>query len=232
MVSLDFWRLCDELSIVQASLLVVGHDPSNDANYVEQWDYHDRPEGYEACKAAIIAAVRSKEIDATPVMVVNSQFDNDIEQYYEYETKDLDLEKTKVSVLSLKIFLQNKGIKSGFFFNKEADSADYLDIRSPCYSPKLAAAINAWGAVSGDAKLRRGKTVKQALVNWLTVHAAQYGLVKDDGRPNENGIEEIAKIANWDTKGGAPKTPEARTIANAPNNSSQSNQQEDNDIPF
>jgi hypothetical protein len=26
--ALDYWRLCDELSVVQAALLVVGKDPS------------------------------------------------------------------------------------------------------------------------------------------------------------------------------------------------------------
>ena len=32
-------------------------------------------------------------------------------------------------------------------------------------------------------------------------------LTKDDGNPNQLGIEEVAKIANWSVKGGAPKTP-------------------------
>jgi hypothetical protein len=52
-----------------------------------------------------------------------------------------------------------------------------------------------------------GTTAKQAMMKWLRRHADQYGLTKDDGNPNEQGIEEIAKIANWDSKGGAPKTP-------------------------
>jgi hypothetical protein len=29
-------------------------------------------------------------------------------------------------------------------------------------------------------------------------------LGKEDGNPNEQGIEEVAKIANWDIRGGAP----------------------------
>jgi hypothetical protein len=53
----------------------------------------------------------------------------------------------------------------------------------------------------------KGKTVKQALLKWLRKNADKFGLTKDDGNPNEQGIEEIAKISNWDTKGGAPKTP-------------------------
>src|SRR5262249_8679108 len=42
---------------------------------------------------------------------------------------------------------------------------------------------------------------------WLRQHANEFGLTKEDGNPNEQGIEDAAKIANWDTKGGAPKTP-------------------------
>jgi hypothetical protein len=30
----DYWRLCDELSVIQAALLVVGADPASDQEYV------------------------------------------------------------------------------------------------------------------------------------------------------------------------------------------------------
>jgi hypothetical protein len=87
------------------------------------------------------------------------------------------------------------------------DSVDYLSRCNPYYSPKLAAAVEAWKAVSGDENLRRGMTPKQALLKWLREHGSEYDLTKEDGNPNEQGIEEIAKIANWDIKGGAPRTP-------------------------
>lgn len=75
------------------------------------------------------------------------------------------------------------------------------------FSLKLAAAIEAWRAVSTHPEAFRGKSVKQALMEWLRRNAEKFDLIKSDGSPNEQGIEEIAKIANWDTKGGAPKTP-------------------------
>jgi hypothetical protein len=53
----------------------------------------------------------------------------------------------------------------------------------------------------------RGKTAKQAINVWLRRNAARFGLTKEDGNPNDQGIEDVSKIANWDTKGGAPKTP-------------------------
>jgi len=52
-----------------------------------------------------------------------------------------------------------------------------------------------------------GKTPKQALAKWLREHAAEFGMTDDEGKPNETGIEEAAKMANWQPGGGAPKTP-------------------------
>lgn len=61
--SLDYWRLCEELSIVQAALLIVGENPSSEAgSCCEQWDIHHRPDGYEAAKTAISHALRKKVI--------------------------------------------------------------------------------------------------------------------------------------------------------------------------
>lgn len=84
-----------------------------------------------------------------------------------------------------------------------SDAPDYLDPQNPRYAPKLAAAVRAWQSVT-DAG---GKHPKQALAKWLREHAAEYGLTDDEGKPNETGIEEAAKVANWQPGGGAPKTP-------------------------
>jgi hypothetical protein len=122
-------------------------------------------------------------------------------------TRAPDWAHTTISVDELRTWLRGRGFKTGFFFPEGADTADYLNPNHPHYSPKLAAAIEAWEVVHKDASLTRGKTVKQALVIWLRRNASRFGLTKEDGNPNEQGIEEISKIANWDTKGGAPKTP-------------------------
>ena len=42
-------------------------------------------------------------------------------------------------------------------------------------------------------------------MKWLREHAANYKLSDEEGKPNETGIEECAKVANWQDKGGAPK---------------------------
>ena len=101
---------------------------------------------------------------------------------------------------------QRARIKTGFFFPEKAVAQDYLDPKHPRYAPKLAAAVFAWLATGNEAAVK-GKSPKQALMKWLREHATEFGLTDDDGKPNETGIEEAAKVANWKPEGGAPKTP-------------------------
>lgn len=58
MESLDYWRLCEELNIVQAALLVVGESPDH-AKYTEGHSVEKRPQGYEAAKTAICGALKN-----------------------------------------------------------------------------------------------------------------------------------------------------------------------------
>jgi hypothetical protein len=110
-----------------------------------------------------------------------------------------------VDVQALKAWMKGRGITTGFFFPAGNSTADYLDPSHPRYAPKLAAAVSAWLAVDDP----KGKTPKSGLMKWLREHSATYGLSDDEGKPNEQGIEECAKVANWQPGGGAPKTPAA-----------------------
>lgn len=85
--------------------------------------------------------------------------------------------------------------------------AAYLDPGHPHYASKLAAAVAAWQAVTSKPELLRGSSPKAAMERWLRENASRYGLLKENGTANEQGIEEITKVANWKTKGGAPSTP-------------------------
>ena len=87
-----------------------------------------------------------------------------------------------------------------------SEQAPYLDPSHPRYAPKLAAAIAAWIAIEDETMVLR-KSPKQALASWLIQHADEFSLLDESGKPNETGIEECAKVANWQRKGGAPKTP-------------------------
>jgi hypothetical protein len=165
----------------------------------------DRPVGYDAAKTAISNALRS---DATV---------GRIRPIYEYDINgntcgviedSVDLINSRVEVEPLRKWLAGRGFSTGFFFPEPRHSQDYLDPRHPRYAPKLAAAVQAWMAM-GNENAFEGKSPKQALAKWLREHATDFGMTDDDGKPNETGIEEAAKVANWQPMGGAPKTPSA-----------------------
>ena len=193
----DFWRLCDELSILEAALLIAGDSPAKSSE-VENWETHQRPLGYEAAKTAIRNALRKKSIAGT--IVTESECDINGHEYGIAGTISIH---SRVDVEGLRSWLRSRGMRTGFFFPTGSESPDYLDPANPRYAPKLAAAIRAWQAVTDPG----GKHPKQALSKWLRENAAEYGLTDDEGKPNETGIEEAAKVANWQPGGGAPKTP-------------------------
>jgi hypothetical protein len=231
MDEMDYWRLCDELNVVQAALLVVGEAPTL-AGYIEGWDIDKRPKGYEAAKTAIAHALKkyyeySNEVDRSNG--INSFPYEPDQQYLEalrarsivgelfplYESDingnqsypiagTVDFLRSTVEVESLKQWLKHRGFSTGFFFPAgSGDAPDYLDPQNPRYAPKLAAAVHAWLAVTDSGK----KSPKQALEKWLRENAARFGLVDDDGNPVNQAVEDCSKVANWNQSGGAPKTP-------------------------
>lgn len=196
MDSLDYWRLCDSVSVVQAALLIVGEDPTGEHYRIERRISEDQPIGYEAVRIALQNAIERKKLPA----LIGSVQDDEGNSCVEWNHTTIDVE-------DLRQWLRSRGVKTGFFFPDEADQPDFLSPHHENYSAKLAAAVEAWKAVSGSPELRRNKSVKQALDKWLRQNANRFGLTKDDGNPNESGIEQIATVANWETKGGAPRTP-------------------------
>ena len=203
MEGLDYWRLCDELSVIQAALLIAGCDSSSDADYIETWPPEQRPPGYEAAKTAISNALRRGAITGRLIPLYERDINGNACGAIE---ESIDLSSSRIDVESLRGWLAGRGLKTGFFFPEERDFGDYLDPGHPRYAPKLAAAVLAWRATENESSII-GKSPKQALVKWLREHAAEFGLTDEDGKPNETGIEEAAKVANWQPTGGAPKTP-------------------------
>jgi hypothetical protein len=203
LTSLDYWRLCDELTVVQAALLAAGCDPSDDEVYVENWSPENKPRGYVAARTGISNALRRGAIAGELIPA----FEHDINGNVCGEVSgSIDVHASRVEVASLRTWLIGRGMKSGFFFPDAGDAPDYLDPRHPRYAPKLAAAIRAWLATENETAVN-GKSPKQALAKWLREHASDFGLTDEEGKPNETGIEETAKVANWQLSGGAPKTP-------------------------
>lgn len=80
---------------------------------------------------------------------------------------------------------------------QEVATAPYLQSGHPRYAAKLAAAVRAWEAVVEPAP---GTTIKQSLERWLAENAERFAL-------SGNAIVECSAVANWNQRGGAPKTP-------------------------
>jgi hypothetical protein len=225
-----YWRLCDELTIVQAATLIVGIDPSDETGaHCDAWDVEQQPRGYAAAKAALVSAVNSgrlraavryaareygwaervqdAELSAETFTTVRGASLGEDERLAEdgsfaYRIEP-DWSKTSVTLDDLRRWLASRGVRTGFFFPLASRAPDYLDPNHPRYAPKLAAAVNAWLAVDAVA----GKSPKQALSKWLREHSAEFDLTLDDGKHNESGIDQCALVANWQRGGGAPKTP-------------------------
>jgi hypothetical protein len=198
MGSLEYWTWCDELTISQAALLCLGLSPDSDGNeYCENWDVDKRPRGYEAVKRAITGVITS-EYDEPNQGLICGSLKFDVNGY-------LDYTESTIHVGSLKQWLIYKNKHPRFFFPEQSNTPDYLDTSHPRYSPKLAAAVKVWEALE-DNNLREGKSTKAAAKAWLETRYKELGLIHD-GKINATAIEEVAKIVNHDTGGGAPTTP-------------------------
>ncbi len=196
----DYWRLCDELSVMQAALLTIGVDPgSGDGAYCESWQTHERPRGYEAAKTSISNALKRGTIEGN--LVPRFEYDNNGNTIGSIEGS-IDINESTVDVESLRAYFAKRGLKSGFFALRETEAPNYLNPKDARYAPKLAAAIGAWQAVTNPGK----RSPKQALEKWLREHAAEFGLVDDDGNPVNQAVEDCSKVANWSLTGGAPKS--------------------------
>ncbi len=225
MEGLDYWRMCDDLNVIQCVLLILGLDPKDFESSVET-SLNNRPQGYEAVSAAVKNAVRRGRL---PAHIMREAWDRGFaemasegEEYGNDRGRTVifriepDWFQTTVAVEDLKAWLETRKVKNGFFFTSRGEIPSYLDADNRHYSSKLAGALEAWEAVNGDKALTKNRSVKSALTIWLNKNAARFGLIKEDGTPNRQAIEEAAKVANWDLKGGAPKTPVEPTHPSKP----------------
>lgn len=220
------WRLHDELTVNEAAALLAGYDPSHvelckkDTNFKS--DFSDIAPAMSLLTNAINAGKLGATIRRDARMQGWDEWPNNGEKIRplnlsEFSSSNIcepnviyqempNWNKTSVSVDTLKAWLLSRGQRKGFFFpDGDSDSPDYLNQDHKRFAPKLAAAVLAWQAVTNP----MGKSAKQALKKWLGEHAAELGLTDDEGKPNETGIEEVAKVANWQPGGGAAKTPGA-----------------------
>lgn len=215
-----YWRLSLDLSIRQAALLVIGEEPASAiGSNCEGWKEHERPAGYEAVKQALISALRKGKIEGKHMELID--YDMNGHECGEVSgTSDVD--RSYVNFDSLTKFFESRNIRPPFFFppKPNTETPDYLNSSHPRYAPKLAASVKAWQAME-DENLLRSKNPIPAMTEWLETRYKDFGLIhRQDskqhgyktGDRNDGAIKEAAKVANWQTEGGAPKTPEKANL--------------------
>ena len=194
-----FWSLSDTFTVNEAAALIAGFDPHAVDHHGECFKDVETglTDGDGIRDLMTVRTALNKAVNANTLQTAWVATDHS----GKYEVPMIDRE-------DLIAWLRSRGHTTGFFFPEVVSKApDYLNPNLPKgYAPRLAAAVNAWLAVQAMSDTK-GKTVKQTLLKWLRENAATYGLTDDDGKVNETGIEEVAKVANWEPKGGAPKTP-------------------------
>lgn len=165
--NLDLWKLHDNLTVVQASLLINYFDPAEGQEYVLSSTAQNRPNGFDAVFSALTNAIDAKKLKATlrydveklyGIESVNSVISCDKEIVDSKQHGSLTIEsqpdwnKSTVDVEDLKQWLILRNFKSGFFFDNATQEPDYLNRNHPHYCHKLEAAIKAWEGVCSDSK--------------------------------------------------------------------------------
>lgn len=213
MDNLKYWRMCEEYTVIEAAFLICDEDPNT--------FYADQIAGLDATTTALKRAIFSGKLKAKiKHKARTNKFHKSAEGFFEHQEHDdepsisdqvePDWYQTTIQGDDIKEWLRGLRHTDNFFFQDEnpktnQEGPDYLDPSHACYAHKLAAAIKAWHAVTSDPALRRGRSAKQAMEKWLINNAEELGLINKDGSINKSGIEDAAKIANWEQKGGAPK---------------------------
>lgn len=196
MQALDFWKLCSEYSLIHAALIISGHDPE-DAEHQQEHDLIRQKPGYLPVRTALLNAVRSGALTPLTLIFEPSEYS---------DREAVDVHRTIVTVDELDRFVRSRGMVCDYF-DRDIPRPDFVARGSPNFSKKLYAANRAWFAVTQEPARLIGKSPKQALEKWLLENAEELGLLNRNGQPNQTGIEEICKVANWKPEGGATATP-------------------------
>lgn len=137
MSAFEYWRLCEQLTLIQAALLMAGHDPSGIEHDVEGLSPRQQPSGYAACRQALISAIEAKSLNG--FLAYDEGYDSGGIHY-----SRLAAVRSCVNTAEVADWLRSKGVNSNFFIPEPEAPKKYLDMRHERFAPKLAAAIRAW----------------------------------------------------------------------------------------
>lgn len=212
----NLWLLADELSVVEAALLLINNEPQNYTD-VERISDDRKPTGYLAARRSIVSAIRCKDVEGNIIFRSPTDGRGNVTGFPEPVYNE-----SFVRVPSFKDWLIRRGHTGGYFFRHE-EAKGFRDKAHPRYSAKLAAVVEAWEAMENLPN--EPGTPKQHLAKWLRLNARRFGFVDDDGNINDSTIDSLAKVANWKTGGGAPKAIALEPLIEFP-------KPEDDEIPF
>lgn len=236
LAGLDYWRLCDELSIVQAALLIVGIDPaSEEAAGVESKAAHEQPHGFNASFNALANAVNAGRLAATirhsareygwadaynDAVLKDSFMMGESEEPVESTGPEDEVVSSDHSCV-YKAFpdwnlstVRVEDVRQWLrgrgvahgFFFPSQSIGQQVGYRDPTHD-RYAPKLAAAVAAWEAVANPGGISAKKAMGKWLRENAANFGLTDEDGKVFESAVEEICKVANWQIGGGAPRTP-------------------------
>lgn len=233
-ISMKEWRLSDELSVVNAAILITGNDPSTEREvydpkmrraFLEQ--VTNGHKGYDATFNALRSAILANKLQARVVFSVDvdaeelravvrvsqqlSQLGGQLVSACKdavYLQREPDWKQTMVEVDELKRWLQSRNFRPAFFFPTTETASEPIpkvgNFMDPNHHRYSDKLACAVAAWEAITQPRRGKSVKQTISAWIKEHGAKY---TRDGNPFSNQAREgIATLANWNPGGGTPRT--------------------------
>lgn len=227
--SLDLWRLSARVSVENAAILIAGGNPSATADYF----MHERvTPGFTAVLAALKDAIRSGDLRAQlfyAAFKIYPQGDSKKVWYAVIADSELrgqlpnaevlfedgrdgviiegepDWGSTMLAVGDIKQWLMSRGRTHGFFFSEPDPILHVEDEFSSrgidLFPPELALAVAAWRGVAGVNRAVRG--AKAAIEVWIEAHPEAW---RGPEPLTLGGKQRVAMVANWNRKGGAPRS--------------------------
>ena len=167
----DYWRSFDELSVVEAALLILGFDPNDYSNILKPIsppfpgpfdsappklpECLPPPENFNTIFKALQSAIVRGRLSASTREKGEDPWD------YAPGEDTVDWDQSTIMVDDLRKWLKSKNIATSFFFPETQPGPPYLDSENKYYAPKLAVAVKAWEAVTSDPRiLNNGRNSK------------------------------------------------------------------------
>jgi hypothetical protein len=186
----------DEISLTELSYRIVGLLPG----FVPRFDKAD-------CEA--IESERKKALDIFRQHCIDNEFENRWDGDVFEDLYDRDSYQIKVASLRTWFAKQYplEQETNGAVETQPDEPATDAGTQPDELTPKQKAVLAVTKALHGDCAhyLEECNTPKQAIIKWLTEHKDELGL------KSNRAIEEVAKMANWYTKPGAPKGKKHKT---------------------